>query len=307
MKSLGMLRLLAKSGGIRATLRGAFCYLTGRRVGPGDYAAEYDAVADTYPRWTARMGRHADPIIRPECLPRGGGVTEVLDLACGQGYITRRLLERWDAAGLGALRVTAVDISRGMLDACRRSVDDPRVTFVHADGGAFLERVAPESYDAIFMAWALPYFDHAELLARFRRALKPGGVAGVITNSQGTLRDMEEVILEVVAERRRDMVRIMDATLNLPAGRDELRDWFAEAGLDTLDAEEGEEVVVCPSAAGLYDWMRRCGALAGVGAMFRDLEAVEPAIIRGIERKRKVDGGYAINHRFARGMFRRGG
>ena len=107
-------------------------YLMGRRVTPADFGTEYDRVAPTYSAWLSRMSRHTDLILNTNYLPDVDTPLRIIDLACGTGYVTRELLHR-----IGPdrkLNITCVDVSAGMLEQARISIDDCRVEFVHADG-----------------------------------------------------------------------------------------------------------------------------------------------------------------------------
>src|SRR5438874_2512188 len=85
--------------------------------------------------------------------------SEVLDLGCGNGTVTRVLAERH--------RVTGVDLSAAQLDRARRRV--PAATFLHADA---TELELPEgSFDAVvstFVFGHVPRAKQAPLLARIR-------------------------------------------------------------------------------------------------------------------------------------------
>ena len=99
-----------------------------------------------------------------------GGET-VLELGCGPGRDTARLLQR-----LPTGRVIALDGSAAMLGrARRRCAGDPRVSWVHADLRSPLP-LAPDSVDAVFSVATLHWVpDHARLFAEMVRALRPGG------------------------------------------------------------------------------------------------------------------------------------
>ena len=105
-----------------------------------------------------------------ERLPLHGDET-VLDIGCGTGRLTEKLLERVPGG-----RVIAVDQSRNMLQtACEylRPRFGPRVAFALADATALPFAGAA---DAIFSTatfhWVL---DHERLFASLFAALKPGG------------------------------------------------------------------------------------------------------------------------------------
>jgi SAM-dependent methyltransferase len=93
----------------------------------------------------------------------------VLDLAAGTGKFTRALLE----AGLDVVAVEPQDSLREILAA---SVGEARVRA----GFAEAIPVPAESVDAVTVADAFHWFDHALALAEIRRVLRPGGGLAVL-------------------------------------------------------------------------------------------------------------------------------
>jgi len=96
----------------------------------------------------------------------------ILELACGSGFYTYKLLE-W-----GARSILGVDISSVMIDEARRVTLGKEVSFIQAD--CTIPRVYDEGgFDIVFGAWLLNYApDRAELAKMFRTIamnLKEGG------------------------------------------------------------------------------------------------------------------------------------
>ena len=94
--------------------------------------------------------------------------SSVLDVGCGAGIpVARHLAETFD--------VTGIDISSSMIALARKNV--PSARFVHAD---VVETEFPEgSFDAIvsyYSIFHIPRQEHRELLRRFARWLRPGGL-----------------------------------------------------------------------------------------------------------------------------------
>ena len=93
----------------------------------------------------------------------------VLDLGCGFGWFCR-----W-AAEQGAERVLGIDVSANMLARAQSMAKGESVVYLRAD----LEAVTlPRgAFDLVYSSLALHYIVDLEgLLAKVRRALKPGGV-----------------------------------------------------------------------------------------------------------------------------------
>lgn len=103
---------------------------------------------------------------------------QVLDVACGPGNTTRRLLVH---LGPGA-RVVGVDAAATMLDRAVRDTDDPRVEYVRADAAQL--PFADGAFDAVQCLGALYLVDNAEaVIAEMVRVLAPGGRIVVMTSS----------------------------------------------------------------------------------------------------------------------------
>jgi trans-aconitate 2-methyltransferase len=98
------------------------------------------------------------------------GPALVLDVGCGTGRVTEKLIERLPAA-----RVVAVDSSNAMITAARRSLSGPgrRVGCVQADGAALPFQGA---VDLIFSTAAFHWIkDHERLFRSLYAALKTPG------------------------------------------------------------------------------------------------------------------------------------
>lgn len=130
-------------------------------------AAGYDALAETFGEWGARV--EGDPWARflddvADRLPAGA---LVLDLGCGNGTKIARLADRFE--------VTGVDLSERQVRLARAAV--PTASFVQAD---FTELDAPaDSFDAVTALYSIvhvPRDEHPALLDRIRGWLKPGGL-----------------------------------------------------------------------------------------------------------------------------------
>lgn len=124
--------------------------------------ARYDRGAEANARWFADV-REVEA-----ALERFAPAGDVLELACGTGLWTQRLLAH-------AERVTAVDAAPEAIELARTRVADERVEYVRADLFAWEpERV----YDVCFFAFWLSHVP-AERFARFwekvARALAPNG------------------------------------------------------------------------------------------------------------------------------------
>ena len=129
--------------------------------------AGYDALADRFGEWMARV--EGDPWERfvdelADRLPEGA---RVLDLGCGNGAKISRLAGRFE--------VTGVDISERQLELARAAA--PGASFVQADFGGL--DVPAESFDAVTALYSIvhvPRDEQPALFARILGWLKPGGL-----------------------------------------------------------------------------------------------------------------------------------
>jgi len=133
--------------------------------------AGYDTVSDAYrdDQGGGPAGldiRYADWLA--ELIPRLTPSTRVLDLGCGCGLPTTKLLaERF--------RVTGVDFSPLQIERARRLV--PRAQFLCADMTAI--DFPRGSFDAVVSFYAIihvPQAEHRTVYAGIRRWLRPGGL-----------------------------------------------------------------------------------------------------------------------------------
>ncbi|MFF9346016.1 class I SAM-dependent methyltransferase [Streptomyces sp. NPDC014734] len=158
----------------------------------------------------------------------------VLDLACGTGSITDRLLKRFPEA-----TSTGVDLDPALLAIARGHFDgDERVTFVTADlkDPDWAGRLPYESYDAVLTATALHWLHTEPLAALYRRI---GGLVrdgGVFMNADHMIdTDTPRINAAERAHRHAAMDRAK------AAGALDWADWWALAAKDPALAEPTAE------------------------------------------------------------------
>jgi len=128
----------------------------------------YDALVDDYLEWSEQIRDATRQRLVQEFMARLPPRGAVLDLGCGAGIPSTRLLVQRFA-------VTGVDISGAQIEAARRNV--PHATFLQADV-ATLE-LPDGSFDgvtAFFSVIHVPREEHARLFARILRWLRPNGL-----------------------------------------------------------------------------------------------------------------------------------
>jgi ubiquinone/menaquinone biosynthesis C-methylase UbiE len=156
-----------------------------------EQAYYYRERAGEYDDWWLRRGRYdhgeatnarwfSDVAEVQAALDRFEPTGEVLDLACGTGLWTERLVAHAD-------RVTAVDGSPEMLALCRARVGEERVEYVQAD---LFEWEPERTYDVCFFGFWLSHVPDERFDAfweKVRRALRPNGRVFFVDSSRHDL------------------------------------------------------------------------------------------------------------------------
>ena len=134
--------------------------------------AQYDSIAAGYKQTKqSPLREHVEAYTFMRMLGELHGMT-VLDLACGEGFYTRRIRQ------LGAASVTGVDISAEMIALAREAeaTDALGIEYICADAATLQ---SPVRYDLVGAAYLLHYAsDVTELRAMCESiagCLKPGG------------------------------------------------------------------------------------------------------------------------------------
>ena len=129
----------------------------------------FSAAARTYEAEALVQVRAANTLSQLALAPPLAAAPRVLEVGCGTGLLTRRLLA---ATAGGSFLVT--DLSPAMVEQTRTVVRDPRCRFRVMDGE--LPDLEPGSVDLVVSSLAAQWFDELhESLARLARCLAPGG------------------------------------------------------------------------------------------------------------------------------------
>ncbi len=118
-------------------------------------------------------GKNSYEILAETLSPRLPSRAQIVDLACGDGYLTPFLLRRLGADG----RVLGVDISEGELNVARQVCTDPRVSFELAPAEKLPLRDASVDQIVCHMAFML-MLPVEPVVAEIARVLKHGANAG---------------------------------------------------------------------------------------------------------------------------------
>ena len=159
-----------------------------------------------------------------------GSEPRVLDLACGTGSITARLLDRFPGA-----ESTGVDLDPALLTIARGTfAGDDRVSFVEADltDPDWPDRLPYATYDAVLTATALHWLRKGPLTSLYGQIAELVRHGGVFLNADHMIDDTTPRINAAVAIRdraRRDRA-MRDGALDWA-------DWWALAAQDPVLAE----------------------------------------------------------------------
>ncbi len=144
----------------------------------------FDNIAPRYDLLNHTLSLNIDRVWRRNVvrLVRRSGARRILDVATGTGDLAIAL-----ARNIGEARITAVDLSEGMLEVARRKVAarglDDRIRLMQGDG----ERLALDtaSVDAATVAFGVRNFgDIAAGLRELARTIKPGGSVFILEFSR---------------------------------------------------------------------------------------------------------------------------
>ena len=125
-----------------------------------------------------------------------GAYRRVLDVGCGTGWTSAAMLRRFDVG-----TIVGVDASQGMLERFAAKLGDfPGVEVELRAEDVMAMGVPDGAFDAVLCAMALHWFpDKSGAIARMARALRPGGVIGILTAGRGGEDAWREVLERVGA------------------------------------------------------------------------------------------------------------
>ncbi|MEU4276155.1 class I SAM-dependent methyltransferase [Streptomyces tanashiensis] len=159
-----------------------------------------------------------------------GPKPRVLDLACGTGSITSRLLQRFPDA-----TSTGVDLDPALLAIAEGSfAGDERVTFVTADlkDPAWVRSLPYDTYDAVLTATALHWLHSEPLTALYGQLAALVRDGGVLMNADHMI---DEATPRINAAERAHRHAAMDRAKG--AGALDWAEWWAVAAADPVLAE----------------------------------------------------------------------
>lgn len=164
----------------------------------------------------------AEPLL-DAALAGTDGPADVLDVACGPGWITA-------AAAEAGHRVVGLDVAEAMLDQARQRYPHLRLQLGSAEQLPFPD----SSFDAVVSAFGMPHFaDHQAFAAEAWRVLRPGGRLAVTSWLPPDRNPFFGLALGSIAR-----FGSLAAAADLPAGVD-LFHWADRANTEQLLAGAG--------------------------------------------------------------------
>ncbi len=278
---------------LRLYLKLAFLMLRNKKVPEAMIREDYDRLACDYDDSFARhVKHHSFDLIDRLNIPKGA---KVLELACGTGVITGKILEKTVLPNT----ITAVDSSKGMIEKAKDKTGG-RVNFIQSDMLATLRKLEEGQFDFAVCGWAIGYCSPKAILKGIHRVLKPGGTAAVIENSADTLKLVRDVSLEVMEKYPDEVEYVMDLPLRLPRSPDQLNGWCRRAGFRVKDSWQGETVFKFTSGAQVLAWVLKTGASAGFDRMMKPQAKAgcDRSFVEIMERCHKHNGSITVTHKF---------
>lgn len=205
----------------------------------------FSAAAGAYDGAAAAQDAIAEGLVR--ALPQDFTPSSIVELGCGTGLLTARLLRRYPAATLRGL-----DLAEGMIDVCRRRLGSvPRARFDVAD--AEDPRVCVGPVDLVAASCSAQWFTDPEgTLRRWGAALAPGGLVAAALLVRGSYPELDAA--------HRAAFGAPFGGLAFP-GEDEAVALLRSAGLVALRAEPAVAAVAYGSARDALASFRGIGAV----------------------------------------------
>jgi ubiquinone/menaquinone biosynthesis C-methylase UbiE len=232
-------------------------------------AEEYDRVRPSYPA----------ALVETACSIGGlGRGSQVVEVGCGTGKLTRALVER-------GLRVEAVDPGPELIEIARRHVAKSSVRFHVA---RFEDVALPAgAFEAVFSGTAFHWVDPAIGWSKAARLLRPGGVLALLAfvggsnlfGLPGVLAAWREVLPEAATWEPRDAETIWQGLEARRANISEVWAWLEKRELARAEAAElfqDVNLVTLPiereqTAAEVLAFVRTTSAYLGLDVTRRQL------------------------------------
>lgn len=197
-------------------------------------------------------------------------VCDILEIGCGTGILTSRLIDKWPEAAM-----TALDIAPGMLRAAERRVRQQAcsdIRFIQGDVEKWSTTAQAATFDLIVSGACFQWLKQPEkTVQHLRRLLRPGGLLVFTTFGPETFAELHESFREVYQSRGQQPQR---HGLSFQS-RMQWRKMLADTGFSNMEDECSFHVETYPSPR---DFLL---AVKAMGASTSEARAVP-----GISRRR---------------------
>ena len=212
-----------------------------------------------------------------------GDMNSVLELACGTGILTARLLEKLPPQG----RLVATDINPGMMERAKAKLSDNRLSFQLADAGEL--PFSSESFSQVICQFGFMFLSNKpQAFMEACRVLKPGGRLlfntwdGPGHNPRTSF--LRFVLEECLGEAAPDLLHKGPYSF---FDRDQIRQSLTQAGLCRIHVEPVVKKVAYTNLAefskALIDGSPLKGLLKGLAA--QDLLAVRQKVFKALQNQ----------------------
>jgi MoaA/NifB/PqqE/SkfB family radical SAM enzyme/ubiquinone/menaquinone biosynthesis C-methylase UbiE len=189
-------------------------------------------------------------------LKAGPGVT-ALDCGCGTGYTTARLANMIGSEG----RLTGIDLTAEMVEKAKKRFSGhgmARPQFRIGDVLTELGRIEPGSIDVATLTWLIGYVGCDEVFPQLAKAMKPGGMIGLVAH----LDRSPELPFGVFEDLVRENPGVMDKAVRMkfPLNDDDLRKALNSAGFKIEFLKSGTFSVFCHTGREVFDHVMKSGA-----------------------------------------------
>lgn len=143
----------------------------------------YNDLADSYNDIIYRCAPRYEEMQQTmlEYIPSDLEPRQILDLGCGTGNLTLRVLEMFPEA-----QITALDLSEEILGVCRRQCGDDRTTYLQQDFGQL--DLPDAGFDLVVSSIAIHHIDDTAKQVLFRNvlaSLRPKGIFTFVDQFRG--------------------------------------------------------------------------------------------------------------------------
>lgn len=241
---------------IRLNARALKLAVMNRWLTPSVYGESYDRVSETYDsNWRQHIEKVTVSLLKRLSDHRAG---QIIDLGCGTGLSSRILASMFPDSS-----VSAVDISKRMLEIAEKEQGPSNIRYHVCDMLDFLKKTKSSSCDMVFSSWAMGYSRPGAVMAEAARVLRTGGVFAFIVNYADTLADVFTAYRKTMIAFPAQMTMAMRPSF--PKDRQYFEKHLKRSGFFIHYLRDGRVAIpaVRSGSGKILPWLLGTGALAG--------------------------------------------